>query len=231
MERTLVELAEKRHYQVAMPMPDDRRRSAVAAKSSEPGPGFRTGLGREVEEEQALLAALAAQDAGAFRSLLERHLSAVLATARRMLNDAAEAEDVAQETMLRLWRSSGDVEIVPGGLRPWLRRIAINLSVDRLRKRGRISDSDEVLEGVEAPMQLEAIEQREVANRVGAAIFALPERQRQALTLFHYEGMSQIEIATAMGISDEAVESLLARARRTLRQGLEKDWKALVSGE
>lgn len=231
MERTLVELAEKRHYQVAEPIPDDRRRSAVAAKSTEPGPGFRTGMGREAEEEQALLAALAAQDAGAFRALLDRHLSSVLATARRMLGDAAEAEDVAQETMLRLWRSGGEVEILPGGLRPWLRRIAVNLSVDRLRKRGRISDTEEVPEGVEAPVQLEILEQREVAGRVSAAISALPERQRQALTLFHYEGLSQIEIASAMGISDEAVESLLARARRTLRQGLEKDWRALVSDE
>jgi RNA polymerase sigma-70 factor (ECF subfamily) len=63
---------------------------------------------------------------------------------------------------------------------------------------------------------------------VDGALKALPERQRLAITLFHYEGMSQIEVGSVLGISDEAVESLLARARRTLKAALKDDWQELM---
>jgi RNA polymerase sigma-70 factor (ECF subfamily) len=204
-------------------------RSVVAAKRSEPGPGIRSGPTREQSEELALIAALGAEDADAFRTLVTRHLPAVLATAQRMLADAAGAEDVAQETMLRLWRSRGEVDIGPGGLRPWLRRVAVNLCIDRMRAGRREAVVAEPPAQADPPSQLAAVEGRQLAERVGAALAALPERQRQAIVLFHYEGLSQIEIAQAMGISDEAVESLLARARRVLRGGLEKDWRDLVA--
>lgn len=212
-------------------MPERGQRRAVAAKPTEPETGFRPGTSPEHEEEQALVVRLSRGDAGAFRLLLDRHLAAVVATARRMLGDHSEAEDVAQETMLRLWRSGGRVEVGPGGLRPWLRRVAVNLAIDRMRSTRRIDVVDEVPEQRQEADQLAGLEGREVSDRVGAALKALPERQRQALTLFHYEGLSQIEIAAAMGISDEAVESLLARARRSLRQALEKDWRGLLSRE
>lgn len=203
----------------------------MAGKRSEPGSDFRAVLGPEQQEELALVAAVGAHDAAAFRALLDRHLSSVLATARRMLRDDAEAEDVAQEAMLRLWRSGGSVEIGPGGLRPWLRRVASNLCIDRIRSGRRVSVVDEVPEQVQAPEQFEALSGQDVSARVGAALKSLPDRQRQALTLFHYEGLSQVEIAGAMGISDEAVESLLARARRALRSGLENEWRELLADE
>ncbi|MGQ0674159.1 MAG: sigma-70 family RNA polymerase sigma factor [Hyphomicrobium sp.] len=203
----------------------------MAGKRSEPGSDFRAVLGPEQQEELALVAAVGAHDAAAFRALLDRHLSSVLATARRMLRDDAEAEDVAQEAMLRLWRSGGSVEIGPGGLRPWLRRVASNLCIDRNRSGRRVSVVDEVPEQVQAPEQFEALSGQDVSARVGDALKSLPDRQRQALTLFHYEGLSQVEIAGAMGISDEAVESLLARARRALRSGLENEWRELLADE
>lgn len=212
-------------------MPGVGQRSVVSAKTVEPGPEFRSGSIREIEEEQALLAALAAEDASAFRALLDRHLAGVLATARRMLNDAGEAEDVAQETMLRLWRSGGNVEIGPGGLRPWLRRVAVNLCIDRQRSGKHIAVGVELPEEAQEAGQQSALEAKELSGRVGAALKALPERQRQALTLFHYEGMSQTEIAGAMEISEDAVESLLARARRSLKQGLRTEWQRLISDE
>ncbi len=213
------------------PKPIDGQRSAVAAKRSEPGPGFRTGHSREQDEELALVAALGAQDASAFRALLERHLASVMTTAKRMLRDDAEAEDVAQETMLRLWRSGGEFEMGPGGVLPWLRRVAANLCIDRVRMGRRETVVDEMPEQAQEPEQQKGLEERELSARVGSALSALPERQRQALTLFHYEGLSQIEIAGIMGISDEAVESLLARARRGLKGGLEKDWRSLLADE
>ena len=70
-----------------------------------------------------------------------------------------------------------------------------------------------------------------MSQRVDAALKALPDRQRMALTLFHYEGLSQIEVGRIMGISDEAVESLLARARRTLKAALRDEWRELLSDD
>jgi len=84
----------------------------------------------------------------------------------------------------------------------------------------------------EAPRQLAALEERDMQRRVDQCLKSLPERQRLALTLFHYEGMSQSEVAAVMDISDEAVESLLGRARRQLKSQLQAEWKAmLVSNE
>ena len=171
----------------------------------------------DIGEETGLLARVAAGESEAFRGLVDRHLPTVLAIARRMLRDDAEAEDVAQETMLRLWRNAAGLELGPNGVRPWLRRVASNLCIDRVRARRNTTVVEEVPEESAPPSQLRHLAERELGARVDAALQALPERQRLALTLFHYEGMSQIEVGEAMGISDEAVESLLARARRTLK--------------
>jgi len=78
------------------------------------------------------------------------------------------------------------------------------------------------------PAQVRYLSERELGARVDAALQALPERQRLAITLFHYEGMSQIEVGDVLGISDEAVESLLARARRALKVALKEEWRALI---
>jgi RNA polymerase sigma-70 factor (ECF subfamily) len=195
---------------------------------SGPGPEARPGLSREQMEDKTLLARVAARDAEAFRALLDRHLGGVLALARRMLHDDAEAEDVAQEAMLRLWRQGGSVEVGPQGLGPWLRRVAANMCIDRLRSGKRaIAGLEMPEEAIEAD-QHRVLEGKDVAARVAGALQTLPERQRQALTLFHYEGLSLIEVATSLGISGEAVESLLARARRSLRAQLKEDWRRLL---
>jgi RNA polymerase sigma-70 factor (ECF subfamily) len=175
-----------------------------------------------------LLARVAAGEAEAFRGLVDRHLPSVLAVARRMLRDDAEAEDVAQDTLLRLWRNAGGLQLGPGGVRPWLRRVVSNLCIDRVRARRNTTVVEAVPEDSEPPTQFRQLAERELGARVDAALTALPERQRLALTLFHYEGMSQIEVGEAMGISDEAVESLLARARRTLKVSLKEEWRGLM---
>jgi RNA polymerase sigma-70 factor (ECF subfamily) len=179
--------------------------------------------------EATLVAAAADGDAAAFRALVDRHLSGVLAVARRMLRDEAEAEDVAQEALLRLWRSTEGLELGPHGLRPWLRRVVSNLCVDRMRSGKRLTVVDEVPERSEPASQQATLEARDVSQRVDAALKDLPDRQRMALTLFHYEGLSQIEVGRIMGISDEAVESLLARARRTLKAALRDEWRDLLA--
>ena len=199
----------------------------MLARKYEPGSIPRSGP-LEDEDDTALLARVAAGEAQAFRGLVDRHLPTVLAIARRMLRDDAEAEDVAQEALLRLWRNAAALELGAGGVRPWLRRVASNLCIDRVRSRRNTTAVDQVPEQAEPASQVRHLVERDLSARVDAALKALPERQRLAITLFHYEGMSQIEVGEMMGISDEAVESLLARARRTLKVSLKDEWRGLM---
>jgi RNA polymerase sigma-70 factor, ECF subfamily len=199
----------------------------VLARKVGAGPAIQAGTG-EGEDEGALVARVAAGEAQAFRTLVDRHLPMVLGIARRMLRDDAEAEDVAQEALLRLWRNAAGLELGESGVRPWLRRVASNLCIDRVRAQRNTSLGDALPEEAEPASQLTQLAEQDLGKRVDAALKALPERQRLALTLFHYEGMSQIEVGNVMGISDEAVESLLARARRTLKGALKEEWQSLL---
>jgi len=181
------------------------------------------------ESDQSLLARMAGGDLSAFGVMTMRHQAMVLAVADRMFAGLqGEADDVAQEALLRLWRSAGTLEVGDMGAGPWLRRVVANLCIDRLRVQGRLTPLDEsVPEPAEPARQLSALEQRETAVRVDAALKLLPERQRVALALFHYEELSLADIATKLGLSVMAVESLLARARRSLRKDLEAEWRGL----
>src|SRR5262249_8972528 len=145
-------------------------------------------------------------------------------------NDAAEAEDVAQEAMLRLWQMAGRWrEDAPVGA--WLYRGAHNLAIHRIRRRPPTLDVDAALDPADpAPAPAARPGQRERKAAVEQAIAALPERQRTAITLVHTLEMGNIEAAAAMGISVEALESLLSRGRRALRAAL-LELKDEVAGE
>lgn len=179
-------------------------------------------------DDATLLAKTAHGDSVAFRCLVERHIANVTAIARGMLRDPAEAQDVAQEAFLRLWRHAGELELGNGGVKPWLRRVVSNMCIDRMRAGRNTTLVDEVPDRAEPATQGTALEEQDMAARVRKALDALPERQRQALTLFHFEGLSQLEICDVLGISEDAVESLLARARRTLKAALKDEWRQLL---
>ncbi|MEL7544306.1 MAG: sigma-70 family RNA polymerase sigma factor, partial [Pseudomonadota bacterium] len=137
------------------------------------------------------------------------------------------AEDLAQEAFVRLWQRLGELEIGAAGVWPWLRRVIFNLAMDR--RRARRDTSPDALEFIasEDDPQFDA-EARDLGRHVAEALGDLPERQRFALVMFHYEGCSMKDIADLLETNDRAVESLLARARRTLRTTLADDWQALL---
>ena len=180
-------------------------------------------------DDADLLAAYARGDAGAARLLTVRLTPRAFGQAVRMLGDAGEAEDVAQEAMMRLWRVAPDWRAGEARVTTWLYRVVSNLCTDRLRKRPRRSlPRDEVAEpedptpSVEARMQADA---RMAALR--DALAALPERQRIAVTMRHFDGASNPEIAAALDVSTEAVESLTARGKRALAAALQGQVAAL----
>lgn len=176
--------------------------------------------GRPLDDtDESLMQRLKAGDRDAFRSALDRHLGGIVACARRMLGDQAAAEDVAQDTFLRLWTNAPDWQ--PGArLSTWLHRVAINLCLDRLR-RTPASSLDEVPEPPDPqPSAAAQLHAHDIGRRVSAAVAALPAQQRVAITLCHFEGLGNIEAASMMKVSVEAIESLLARGRRTLRARL-----------
>lgn len=172
------------------------------------------------ESDSELLALYAEGDQSAARVLTARHLPRVLAHAHRILQDHAEAEDVAQEAMLKLWKIAPDWREGEARLSTWLYRVTANACTDRLRKRRTV--------GLEAaPEQVDAAPTAEAAliavdrqKALHGAMAELPERQRNALVLRHFEALSNPDIAAALETSVEAVESLLGRARRALAQKL-----------
>jgi len=166
-----------------------------------------------------LVARVAAGDEGAFAELLRRHQDAVYGFACRMLGDPQEAEDIAQETFLRLYRASGRYQ-ANASLRTFLLRIAKNLCIDHLRKK-RPELMDELPDTPSEETPLDLLEGALAVDRLEKAMACLPVNQRSALLLRHGEQLAYNRIAEVMELSVGAVESLLVRARRTLRDVLE----------
>jgi RNA polymerase sigma-70 factor (ECF subfamily) len=162
-----------------------------------------------------------AGDRGAAEALVRKHLGRIKAVAQRMLADSFEAEDVAQETFLRVWKEAPRWRPGAAKFETWMHRVALNLCFDRLRRRRETPDAEAGLEVSDpSPSAADAIASLQRAARVRAAMAALPERQRAAIALCHFQEMSNIDAAASLAISVDALESLLARGRRTLKAAL-----------
>lgn len=175
---------------------------------------------RDLSADDALVARVAAGDPAAVQAMVARQAPRMLSLAYRMLGDIGSAEDVTQETMLRAWRQAPSWK--PGRARfdTWMHRVALNLCYDRLRRRREHVMAEPPDRADPAPDAERLLEQDDRARRVDAALQALPERQREAVTLCHYQELGNIEAAVAMNVSVEALESLLSRGRRALRASL-----------
>lgn len=179
------------------------------------------------QADQELMERVSRGDAVAFQILVDSGISRILAVARRMLGDDMEAEDVAQDVFLRLWRQADKWDGGRAKVSTWLYRVTVNSCIDRLRAR-REDTVKELPELAHQATQVQAMEEEDLQRYMDEALQALPERQRTALVLFHYEDLSMSAVSEIMDASVEAVESLLGRGRRALKKDLESQWKAFL---
>lgn len=170
----------------------------------------------------------AAGDSGAWAGLVDRHLAAVVSFAWYRLGDRTEAEDIAQETMLRFSRKAPGWE--PGGpkVRTWLYHVAGNLCIDRQRARRPETAIEDAEEAAVIDIQPHLDGKLDARRVVRSALSALPDRQQVVLILVYYEGHTVREAAEILHISEHAAESLLARARRAMRLALEPNREDLI---
>ncbi len=167
--------------------------------------------------DDALLVAFANGDTVAAQELTARLLPRVLAQATRMLANQTEAEDVAQEAMIRLWKIAPDWRQGEAQISTWLYRVVANLCTDRLRKRRGGVSLDQIAEPTDdTPGAVAQIQTQTRLKALSDALAQLPVRQAEAVALRHLEGLSNPEIAQIMDISVRSVESLTARGKRAL---------------
>ncbi|MBT1262144.1 RNA polymerase sigma factor [Pseudomonas pergaminensis] len=177
---------------------------------------------KDTDPDVELLARISNNEPAAVNEMVTRKLPRLLALASRILGDADEAKDVAQESFLRIWRHAASWRSGEARFDTWLHRVALNLCHDRLRRRKErpLSDDDTAALVDTTPSLDEQLEAADRSARMAAALAALPERQREAIVLQYYQELSNIDAAALMNISVEALESLLSRARRQLRSQL-----------
>jgi RNA polymerase sigma-70 factor (ECF subfamily) len=184
----------------------------------------------EDAEDIRLMELIGAGDDRALEQLVERHQRLVIGTVGRMLGTGSDAEDIAQQVFVRVWKNAKRYE-PRAKFTTWLLKITRNLVFNELRRRSRHpqvplqSESEEE----ERPLKDEhavapdaSLLERELQEAVDAAIANLPETQRMAVILRRYEELSYEEIAESLDQSVSAVKSLLFRARTELRESLKR---------
>jgi RNA polymerase sigma factor (sigma-70 family) len=167
-----------------------------------------------------LMARVALREGAAFRVLVEQYGTTVHRIAYRMLLDPVEAEDVAQEAMLRLWNHAEQWAAGSSGVAAWLHRVTVNLCFDRLRRR-KFASGDQVPDREdEAPRADMLIDTERLRVAIIKCVQTLPDRQRAAIILTYYEEQTNIMAGATLGMNIKAFESLLLRARSALRTAM-----------
>jgi RNA polymerase sigma-70 factor (ECF subfamily) len=179
-------------------------------------PGERP-LAHESGPDEVLMVRVGQGDQPAFRVLVHRHLQRMLDLARRMTASASDAEEIAQEAFLRVWTTAPRWRPEGALFRTWLYRVVVNLCLDRVRRKPFAPLAEAGDPSDPSPDALSRLEAQETQRRIAAAIRALPERQRAALVLSYYQGLSNQEAAAVLRVSVSSLEALLVRARRALR--------------
>jgi RNA polymerase sigma-70 factor (ECF subfamily) len=188
------------------------------------------GRSPEDAEDIRLMELIGGGDDGAFEQLVERHQRLVIGTVGRMLGSGSDAEDIAQQVFVRVWKNAKRYE-PRAKFTTWLLKITRNLVFNELRRRSRHpqvplqSDTDEEerpLKDEQAVAPDASLLEHELQQAIDAAIANLPETQRMAVVLRRYEELSYEEIAEALEQSVSAVKSLLFRARTELRESLQR---------
>jgi len=168
--------------------------------------------------DEELMVLVARSDHAAFRGLMARHMRRAIRIAHGILGNAHDADDVAQEAFLRVWRKAGTFD--PGRARftTWMHQIVVHLALDRTRAPHTepIELAEEIHDG--GPDALNTLMEAQERQAMHAALARLSEQHRAAITLFHFEGLTGRDSAQAMNVSESAFESLLTRARAALRQ-------------
>lgn len=187
--------------------------------------------GRQAADPDAeLVAGIARGDPGATRVFVERHLNRLHGLAWRLLGNRADAEEVVQDVFIRVWEHAGRWEAGRARFDTWMYRVTVNLCYDRLRRRREILTDMPPDVPDSAPDAAQLLHASQVAARVRGALNRLPERQRMAIVLSHHQGLSNPQTAEILGLSVEAVESLLSRGRRKLRTLMKQDARELMEG-
>lgn len=182
------------------------------------------------DPDRDLMFRIADGDAAAYRLLVTRHLDRILAFAERHVGVRAEAEDIAQECFARVWRTAA-TWTPQAKVTTWLHRVTYNLCIDRLRRRRPTVDVEDTVLTDTADGPERALARAQTSDRVARAIDELPERQRAAILLVHFQELSGAEASAILDVSIEALESLLARGRRALRTALSAERHDLMRGE
>lgn len=181
-------------------------------------------------DDDALIGRAVIGDRGAWRDLVNRHVDDIHRYAWYMLGDRMEAEDVVQDTFLRLHTKLPDWRFGEAPVAAWLRRVAGNLCIDRHRMRRPVGLEDVPDHMAAGPGEGVRDRQMDQHAHVRRALDTLPPRQRAAIVLVHYQGHSHTEAATILDVTVHALESLLGRARRHLRDVLAPDLDDLLGG-
>ena len=171
--------------------------------------------------DNALLEAYGNGIPGASQILTDRFMSKIFTQAFHRVRNEADADDIAQEAMLRLWRIAPNWNQGNAKISTWLYKIVNNLCIDRLRQK-KTENLDTVTEPIDNRQNItNYLLNQSRANALYNALAKLPVRQREAVSMRHLEGISNPEIAEKLELSIEAVESLIARGKRALSDALQ----------